>query len=290
MSASPLERLLRPGLSVLFGDQQVQEHFTRSSLIPEQLRIVFLLQGELNLVFGQQRVHLRSLTSQSAQAVMVTLNEPEELSRTACQGDQVKRISLGLDPAWLEESLQQSLSGGLTGSWRNHLATCYWHPSAHAHSLAKQMLNPPLLPSGLQSLYLESRAIELVLEAVAQTGLKVTASQPAVGLRPALYRRMCDLKVWLSEQIAQPLTLDQIAQKVNTTPATLQRHFRLAHGMTVFEFLQQERLNQARAVLEQQGASVTEAALLAGYTNPANFATAFKRHFGVSPRQIRRHL
>jgi AraC-like DNA-binding protein len=37
-----------------------------------------------------------------------------------------------------------------------------------------------------------------------------------------------------------------------------------------------------------QGASVTEAALLASYGSPANFATAFRRQYGVCPRNLRR--
>ncbi|VFR21306.1 hypothetical protein AMP9_3942 [plant metagenome] len=39
--------------------------------------------------------------------------------------------------------------------------------------------------------------------------------------------------------------------------------------------------------MEYEGASVARAALLAGYANPANFATAFRRQYGLSPRQVR---
>jgi AraC-like DNA-binding protein len=46
-------------------------------------------------------------------------------------------------------------------------------------------------------------------------------------------------------------------------------------------------LLRARQALEQEGRSVGEAADIAGYTSAANFATAFKRHFGITPRQCR---
>ncbi len=49
----------------------------------------------------------------------------------------------------------------------------------------------------------------------------------------------------------------------------------------------QHRLLRARQALEQEGRSVGEAADIAGYTSAANFATAFKRHFGITPRQCR---
>ena len=57
--------------------------------------------------------------------------------------------------------------------------------------------------------------------------------------------------------------------------------------MTVFEYQRGRRLQLAREALEREGASVNEAAWRAGYNSPANFATAFKRHFGITPRQVR---
>ncbi|CFO34701.1 transcriptional regulator [Bordetella pertussis] len=42
-----------------------------------------------------------------------------------------------------------------------------------------------------------------------------------------------------------------------------------------------------RLYLECDGLSVAQAACLAGYTSAANFATAFRRAFGVTPGQLR---
>jgi AraC-like DNA-binding protein len=43
-------------------------------------------------------------------------------------------------------------------------------------------------------------------------------------------------------------------------------------------------------MLEHRGASVTEAALAAGYEYPSNFAIAFKRRYGVQPKHLRKRL
>jgi len=56
---------------------------------------------------------------------------------------------------------------------------------------------------------------------------------------------MVDLTQWLRRHAGEPLSIEQIARHMNTTPTTLQRHFRQALGMTVFDFLQQERLRLA---------------------------------------------
>jgi AraC-like DNA-binding protein len=43
----------------------------------------------------------------------------------------------------------------------------------------------------------------------------------------------------------------------------------------------------AREALVHQNLSVTEAAYVAGYSNPANFATAFRKYFGAAPSAYR---
>ena len=44
----------------------------------------------------------------------------------------------------------------------------------------------------------------------------------------------------------------------------------------------------ARAALVHQHLTVAEAAYRVGYDNPANFATAFRRHFGFAPSACRK--
>lgn len=39
-------------------------------------------------------------------------------------------------------------------------------------------------------------------------------------------------------------------------------------------------------MLQSGEASIQEACVIAGYTSPANFSTAFRRQFGISPREM----
>jgi AraC-like DNA-binding protein len=58
--------------------------------------------------------------------------------------------------------------------------------------------------------------------------------------------------------------------------------------MSAFEFIRHRRLEQARSALERDAVSVKQAAFLAGYSSAANFSTAYRKHFGCTPRQSRR--
>ncbi|MDR6623850.1 AraC-like DNA-binding protein [Caulobacter segnis] len=53
-------------------------------------------------------------------------------------------------------------------------------------------------------------------------------------------------------------------------------------------YLQDQRLQAARTLLIEQGASVTEAALQVGYVNLSQFARLYRGAFGVSPGQATR--
>jgi AraC-like DNA-binding protein len=55
----------------------------------------------------------------------------------------------------------------------------------------------------------------------------------------------------------------------------------VSEGRSVFEYI---RLERAFAALRSGEASVQHASDLAGYASPANFATAFRRRFGLTPR------
>lgn len=71
------------------------------------------------------------------------------------------------------------------------------------------------------------------------------------------------------------------------SPEHLCRMFRLHYGTTPREFILSERLTNAAHHLET-GASVTEAAMWAGFQNLSYFRTAFRARFAMLPLQYRR--
>ncbi len=59
-------------------------------------------------------------------------------------------------------------------------------------------------------------------------------------------------------------------------------------GRTACEFIRSERLLRARQILENLPTlSVTDVSMSCGFSSPSQFATAFRRAFGISPRDAR---
>lgn len=85
------------------------------------------------------------------------------------------------------------------------------------------------------------------------------------------------------------LTLSDIAGACDISLGYLHTLFR-EDGRTAWEFLNSERLNRARLLLESPDGdnTVTEIGLSCGYSNLSQFSTAFRHAFGMSPRDLLR--
>lgn len=292
---SPIDKVLRQGLTFHFGDTLEQQDRVSHGQVDDHMRIVLLLEGSLDLRFGDHALHMKSASGRSIRnqgsymdAALIALNAPERFSRISHKGHYSRRISLGLSAQWVDDALH---SGGLNSSgcmsgFRRHLNTFRWRATPHACSIAEQMLAPPALSEAIAGVYLESRALELIIEAWSTlTDAQPCTTTPRLSVHAT--RRIHEVAAWLQEHASRHLTLADIAREAHMSTATLQRHFKQVHGITVADYLLRTRMQQSHQALTRQGLSVTEAAHLAGYSSPSNFATAFRRYFGISPRQVR---
>ena len=87
----------------------------------------------------------------------------------------------------------------------------------------------------------------------------------------------------LVEDIANPPSLQQLAEQVGIGDYKLKRDFRQAFGTTVFGYLRLHRLECARQLLTARQMNVSEAAEFVGYSSLSKFTAAFKRQFGILP-------
>lgn len=286
-------RELRPGLHLHSDDARETRDLTAQTEIDEGVRIVLLLEGAVDVSYGSQRVALSNARG-GASAMMVAVAEPEQFTRRAHRGHYSRRVSLGLGWNWLMQAMGTEggvPAGAVGGFMRRHLATQRWEVSPRAVAIAEQIVRPPQLEPLLQNIYLESRALELVSEALSTLYHHPSAPPPPAvapaALRPREHQRLRELHAFLATGEADGLSLDDIARHAGVNANTLQRQFRVVYGTTVFDYLRECRLLRARQALERDGLTVGQAAMVAGYTSAANFATAYKRRFGLAPKLAR---
>jgi len=83
--------------------------------------------------------------------------------------------------------------------------------------------------------------------------------------------------------LAEPLSLEELGQRVGCSPFYLSRTFTEQMGMTISQFLRQVRLERAAELLRSGKFNVTQAALEVGYSSVGHFSTAFHETFGCCP-------
>ncbi len=98
-------------------------------------------------------------------------------------------------------------------------------------------------------------------------------------------RKLQAARALLLADLARPWTIGEVAREVGLAEKRLKVGFRDHYGVPVYAFLQQARLAHARDLLTG-GMSVTEAALVVGYSNPSRFAQIFRREFGLRPSEL----
>jgi transcriptional regulator GlxA family with amidase domain len=83
------------------------------------------------------------------------------------------------------------------------------------------------------------------------------------------------------------LGLDELARRIASSRRQLQRAFGEAGETTFRSYLQKVRMTQAAGLLRDQGLPVNRVATAVGYRQPAQFAKAFRRHYGRPPSACR---
>lgn len=124
-------------------------------------------------------------------------------------------------------------------------------------------------------------------------GLKNLLDQQAQALMAVLPRED-DFELSLQQAIIKAIqsgqpTLEQVASTLALSPRTL--HRRLAGKKLVFkELLQELRLQLAREYLREQHLTLSEIALLLGYSEQSAFTRAFRQWTGKTPLQYQKRL
>ena len=104
---------------------------------------------------------------------------------------------------------------------------------------------------------------------------------------PLERRKILVARDLLDQCLETPADLEVIAAQAGLTPAKLKAGFLHLLGMTPFRYLQEQRLQHARRLIEQEDCSVSEAAWRIGYTNVSHFGAAFRKRFGLLPSGLR---
>gem|GEM_PF-874447 len=157
--------------------------------------------------------------------------------------------------------------------------------TAPVRTLALHMVLCPY-QGALRTLFLHARSLELTAAVCHAQPARHSPASQGVPLSVTDTERLMHARDLIRAHVERPLSLGALAQAVGMHERRLTQGFRLLFGTTVFAHVRQQRLEYAWSLLAS-GYTVTQAALHSGYSI-AHFSVAFRRHFGVTPQEVRR--
>jgi AraC-like DNA-binding protein len=160
-------------------------------------------------------------------------------------------------------------------------------PLTAAAQLAVESIRRCPFVGACRAVALHARGNDLLVEflaALANTSAVNESSAPVVTRAHA--DRIHAAAARLRRDLEHPPALAELARHSGLSETSLKRGFRHVYGTTVFGYLRSLRMERARTLLASGEATVLEAAAQVGYSNPSNFAAAFRQEFGLNPKEF----
>ncbi len=98
-----------------------------------------------------------------------------------------------------------------------------------------------------------------------------------------------NIKSYINENIEFNVTLSHISELFHYNQQYLGRLFKKETGMNFNEYINLEKLKNAKYILEQTNLKVLDVSYRVGFNNVTYFNRIFKKHFGLSPTEYRKH-
>ncbi len=151
-----------------------------------------------------------------------------------------------------------------------------------------QILHYNLSPS-IQKLYYKGKAYEL-LSLYFNRSEDPDAEQCPFLIDEENVLKIRKVKDIIIEKMAEPPSLQELADTVGISLKKLKAGFKEIYGDTVFGFLLDYKLEYARQLLDSGSYNVNEVGLRIGYSTSSHFIAAFKKKFGTTPKKYALNL
>lgn len=99
-------------------------------------------------------------------------------------------------------------------------------------------------------------------------------------------KKLKEAREILLENLNNPPILKELSEQSGLSEYKLKEGFKQVYGSTVYGFVLDKKLEMAREKLEAGDLQVKDIAYEIGYENPSHFISAFKKKYGITPKQF----
>lgn len=99
-------------------------------------------------------------------------------------------------------------------------------------------------------------------------------------------KKLKEAREILLGNLQNPPTLKELSEQTDLSEYKLKEGFKQVYGTTVYGFVLDKKMEIAREQLSAKEMQVKEISYHLGYDNPSHFIAAFKKKYGITPKQF----
>lgn len=140
-------------------------------------------------------------------------------------------------------------------------------------------------PSALDKLEIHTRVLEFLLGFFKKVGRRQEGSS---ALHPADLQKLFMISAILKSHLhGTPPSIDALAREAGMSASKLKRGFKQVFGIPPYQYYLKAKMAEARKLLQSRNYAISEVGHILGYSNLSKFSQAFKKEYGMTPRQYR---
>ncbi|MEM8822323.1 MAG: AraC family transcriptional regulator [Pseudomonadota bacterium] len=167
-----------------------------------------------------------------------------------------------------------------------------WRPDPLADGLAKRALRHLTSERQMERLTFEATCLSLAERAIER--LRVEMGQRSIDMSVGTAPLTTNLRraiEWAEAHLSdQSLSVSGMARAAGLSASQFTVAFRAATRETPYAFVLRRRAERAVQMLRDSDRSIAQIAFDCGFSSSAHAGTVVKKHFGVTPGEIRRSL
>ena len=157
-------------------------------------------------------------------------------------------------------------------------------PISPAMSVVLSQILETKLHESIQTLYFKGKVYEL-LSLFFNKSEDADMEQCPFLMDEENVRKIRKAKEIILNQMTEPPTLQELSAEIGLNIKKLKEGFKQIYGDTVYGYLLDHKMNEARSMLNSRQYNINEISLKLGYSTSSHFIAAFKKKFGTTPKK-----
>ncbi len=214
-----------------------------------------------------------------------------DLEVTYSRGSRIRRVGVFFSPNFVSKCVKKDILVDLLVYADNRLRNINKEPITFEYRQLLEDVFGADVQSPVHHLLLQNRVLTLTEKFLSAFLTKAPFLKESGGLKQKDKEKDLEAlkdveRILSNNKLDKFPSIDMLSKTAMMSSTKLKTKFKQIYGMKLYEFYNRNRLEKAKEMLQTGKYSVKQVGLNIGFSNLSNFAKAFKKEFGILPKEI----